>query len=249
MWTIREPESKGFTLIELTVAAAVLAMIALAIVATFASGLRVYYRLRDFGGARADALISLEKMEREIRNLYDVTEVPFRGEAKKLSFCGAVGSGVGSICYYMDSGSKMLARREQGYPYAILKPLSDKGTVTKLAPIEKLEFSYYDYDYELKIYEWLDHWPKKEPEEEEDAELGLQKKIPTAEEKMLLRETRRKTKLVPLGVKVKMSYNDNGNIVEAARTAFIPMVLSAHTARLAEEAAKEKEKTEVGETE
>lgn len=58
----------GFTLLELLVAAGLVAIVAGALLAAFSGGVRVWERARSWDEAFVQAMVGLEQMERDIRN-------------------------------------------------------------------------------------------------------------------------------------------------------------------------------------
>ncbi|MBL7069377.1 MAG: prepilin-type N-terminal cleavage/methylation domain-containing protein [Candidatus Omnitrophica bacterium] len=201
--------NKGFTLVELLVTASILMMIGAAIVSSFAGGLKVHESVRDFGRVRGDVLLSLEKLERDLRNIPRISTIGFNGEKGEVSFAGLVtvvdtdgesNTSLGRILYYLDGKKKLLVKEEQGYSQGILDIKKKKGRISELAPIEGIGFKYYYYDPEFDTYTWKDSWKLKEEGEEEEEK----------EEDILL------------GVKVEVKFNDRGEEVAFVRTVFMP---------------------------
>src|SRR3990167_7818362 len=77
---------QGFTLIELMVAASILGLIGLAILTTFGSGFSVYERVQAYGGTQADALLALEEIERDVRNIFQMPTIPVEGGSDRVAF-------------------------------------------------------------------------------------------------------------------------------------------------------------------
>ena len=157
----------AFTLIELMVTSALLAMVGMAIVSTFASGLKVYYRLRDSVGARADILIALERVERDLKNSFNTVEIPFHGEAKRIAFpvilerigdSGSSGSYLGRVTYYYDDYKKTLSKKEEDYARVVSETGARDKDIKELASVNGVEFSYYYYDKRIQSYEWKSTW-------------------------------------------------------------------------------------------
>lgn len=197
---------KAFTLIELLVAASILGLIGLAILTTFGSGFRVYERLQSFGGVQADALLSLEEMEKNLRNIFPFSGIGFEGDAQGMAFPKVIDtletvgdeegvvSSVGRILYYLDEagdGTKALMSRQQDYPQAVAEPNTEGDQGNTLAVVEDMKLSYYFFDEEAGGYGWKDSWI---------AEDGA----------------------LPAGVKVELTFRDGSRDVRLTRTVLIP---------------------------
>jgi len=246
MWRSR----RGFTLIELLVAVGIAAMIALALGATFAAGLKIYRSIKLRGGARTDILLSLEKMEMDLRSMLPLSDITFDGGPNRITFAGIIketdkkgneNRALGNITYYLDGSKKDLIREERNYSRALSG--SDRGKITRreLITIKDIVFTYFIYDTELETYKWVNAWvPEAAPLEETETEG--EEGVSATEEP----EEEDKAK-IPLGVKIELLYEDGDKELTRARTVFIPSAASRHLARLA--AAREKEKKEAEESE
>ena len=92
MWKIKNRPSspRGFSLIELVIVSSLLVLVSLAVFSVFSGGLKIYRRAQSYQGEKADILIFLEKMERELRNTFNYSAVNFIGDPEKISFPGIV---------------------------------------------------------------------------------------------------------------------------------------------------------------
>ncbi|MCQ9207358.1 MAG: prepilin-type N-terminal cleavage/methylation domain-containing protein [Omnitrophica bacterium] len=194
---------RGFTLIELLVTAAILGIISMAVVSTFAAGLKVYEKARDYSWERVDALLALEKMERDILNLVNFSGIDFVGGKETISFAGLTKEGEpGKIRYYMKGGMRgVLIREELGYARAISKTSRRRGERKELATLRDMDFEYYYYDNDTKKYLWKDKWKLNE-EEKEDLE---------------------KSEWIPIGVRVKIKFKEGKRYVTLTRSVLIPI--------------------------
>jgi len=213
---------RGFTLVELLITTTILAIIAVAVISTFAGGLKVYERAQVYGGAQADVLISLEKMERDLRNVLDFSRIDFNGSAKEISFGGLIRTvdskgnqsvSLGRIFYYFDAMKKELITEEQDYSDAVTAIKKGRGKIKSLAPIEDIKFSYYYSDRDTYAYGWKGSWEVEETKDEE------QKAKDEEEDR------------IPLGVKIEVAFKDGKRIAKLNRTVFIPIAVSKHKAR------------------
>ena len=215
--------AKGFTLVEMMLVAGILAIIGLTIVATFSGGLKIFYRMESYNTVKADALISLDKLERDLRNAFPYEGIEFIGSSRKVTFPGLIkrfnSKGLaeespGAISYYLDDSgrTKALSKEEKRYTQAIKKEGAEKGPITRLAAIENLTFKYYSYDPESDAYSWVSVWDKTEDiEDEEEGKKPKQENVPLKD---------RKEKF-PLGVKIEISYKDADRVITLNRAVFI----------------------------
>ncbi len=234
--------AKGFTLIEMMLVAGILAVIGLTIASTFAGGLNIFYRMENYTNTRADIMLSMERLEKDIRNVFYYTGIDFIGESKKLTFPGIIKTkgpdgrpedSLGSITYYRDDSKKTrtISREEKKYPIAVRNKEAPKGVVTALSPIEDLTFKYFSYDPDMESYSWVDMWDKSE-ERHDREEKGKAKTDRIKLEDM--------PEDVPLGVKVNISYQDGGKTVKLERIIFIKPAVSLNLAKIKAKLKKEK---------
>lgn len=250
----------GFTLIELLITAAITAIIALAIGATFAGGLKIYKSVKDHGGTRTDILLYLEKMERDFRSMLALSDITFNGESKNITFASIVketdnkgnkNPTLGSVTYYIDEKKENLIREEKNYPQALAESDIGEIAIEKMVSVKDIVFTYFVYDADLESYEWIDSWipeltleEEVETESEEEAEEETED---TQAEEELEKEEGEDEDKIPLCVKIELIYEDKGKDVTRTRTVFMPMAASQHLAHLA--AAKEKKEAESEESE
>ncbi len=213
----------GFTLIEVLVAATIAVIVVTAIMAVFASGVRVFERLRDYSDARADILLSLEQVERDSKNILNIPQIKFKGEPSRVIFPALAGGLPGSVSYYVEDGR--LVKEEKDYSAATALDDSGKGAVTVLAAADEVTFSYYDYDPLTKSYSWKDTW---ESEDESDLLGASASRLGSAKKTTANKEISINT---PLGIRIEVRYNNRGESAVLKRTVFYP---SASSLRMAE---------------
>ena len=198
MW--RAVNKKGFTLVELLVVTSILGMIILAISSTFAGGLNVYKRVQNYSGAQTDALVSLEKIEKDLRNLFSFSGIGFTGNAEKVAFPGLIKEfdsaenqniTLGRISYYFDKKAGALIKEEQNYHQAISEETPGKNNIRVLAYIQSLNFNYYSINPDTKEYSWKGSWAKEEG--------------------------------VPLGVRIEVVFKNGKRDVKLVRPVLIPI--------------------------
>jgi prepilin-type N-terminal cleavage/methylation domain-containing protein len=165
---------QGFTLIEVMIAASILGVIGLTILATFASGFRVYERIQTFGGAQADVLIALETLERDLHNTFFLSSIPVSGTSASIAIPAVIEvvetvdgeekllTSLGRYFYTYSSSDGSIKRVQQNYGAAASDKAPDVDDIDPLANVEDITFSFYAYDQENQQYSWSSGWDKGE---------------------------------------------------------------------------------------
>jgi len=151
----------SFTLIELLLATMLSVLVGAAVVSTFAAGLKAYHRVQGYGRGQADILLSLEKMEKDLRNAFAFSAIGFEGDSHQVSFAGFVpvsaqglpaGEYIGQITYVFDGSSGNLSRQQKAY-------LQNTPSDTQLmASVKDLSLSYGSLNLVTQEYSWQDSW-------------------------------------------------------------------------------------------
>ena len=128
----------------------------MAVYSALSGGIKAYKRVKSFAGTQTDALIALEKLERDLNNTFSITGIDFSGAPDKVSFPAA--SPITRVIYYFDSDTGVLMRGEQPYAGAIAKSDTKVIASNKLAPFKSMSFSFGDYNKDTKILTWKDSW-------------------------------------------------------------------------------------------
>ncbi len=150
---------KGFSLIELLVAASLAAVLGLAVVATFAAGFKAYSQLKHADLARADVLLSCRKIEKDLKNTFYFSGIPFTGDKDRLSFAGFIHGGpeIGRITYSFDARKDgALIKTEQPFSDALIRGNTDGQDLTVIARHKGMSFSYFYYNADTQQYGWND---------------------------------------------------------------------------------------------
>jgi prepilin-type N-terminal cleavage/methylation domain-containing protein len=151
--------ASGFTLVEMMLVASMLAVIAAAIFATFANGIRIWERANTTIAAE-DVNIFFDRFATDIKNSLDIEGMSFTGEEESLRFPTIVESArlgrrtVGEAVYFYDDGMIKKETRDFSHIYT-----GDDGAVREsLRGVESLRFLYYFYDEEKREYFWEEVW-------------------------------------------------------------------------------------------
>jgi len=176
IWKIR---TKGFTLLELLITASLIALMGLAIYATFARGVAVWERGSETDVIEQETRFGLEKMAKELRNSFKFSRIEFSGTKDAISFPTYVNpvryslsNGVntadiaqtpkweiGRINYFYDSSKKSFFCREASYIDLFQDDLPKAREI--VSQVNDLEISYYFFDAIGKTYKWKDSWSDK----------------------------------------------------------------------------------------
>lgn len=189
----KNKNSFGFTLIELLIVSALLAVVSLAIYATFNNGIKIWQRINT-QLPQEDLDIFLEKFALDLRNTFKFSGFNFLGAKNRLEFITLVNSlrmhkyTVGKVIYFYDPESKIINRSSLDFSQIYQ---GSEGSIQQLAGnVGFLRFQYYFYDQGEKTYFWLDEWSKE----------GL-----------------------PLAVRIELSFVDRGQISGLVKTISIPV--------------------------
>ncbi len=193
MPNIKKGNNWGFTLMELLLVTAFLAVVSLAIYATFNNGIKIWQKI-NVQVAQEDLDIFLEEFTVDLRNTFKFTPFIFTGEKEKVEFTTLVNSPkmhkytVGKVSYFYDSESKIITRSAWDFSQIYEGRSSEVKVLVK--NVESLKLQYYFYDKGTKEYFWFDEWAKE----------GF-----------------------PLAVRVELSLKDNGQINGFVKTVGIPV--------------------------
>ena len=154
---------KGFTLVELLIVCSLFAVISISIFATFSSGFKVLRRLQRTNDTEERLLLRLEKLSRELRQVFVFKDITFSGSKDKISFAAIIDDEIRRLNYCFDADHKAILRSTDALE-EILAAKKDQQEEIKspqkiyLANINGLTFSYFYFDIEKKAYLWKDEW-------------------------------------------------------------------------------------------
>lgn len=189
--------NRGFTFIELIVTLSIVVLIAVAVFSTLAGGINVYKRVKVYTGQQRDALLSLERLEKELNNTFTVSGIDFSGDSKSVAFAGLISplsgniSPLGKVSYNFDGATGGFSRREQGYAEVMAKADRPQSVPVKLASLKSLSFKYCSFNRDAKIFEWKDSW---------SAGTGI-----------------------PAGVRIEAEFDTGARVIKVSRIVFIPI--------------------------
>ena len=152
----------AFTLIELVVAVTIFAVIAAAIGLSLYSGIKIWDRARNVDFVKANLLLDLEMIARELYQSIDMREIAFEGTAQGFSFPSLSGNSIVKIVYRFDPGEKTLYKTMISFK-DILANKDKKDTdypAEKALALDEFSVGYYYYDKVKKEYVLSDNWTK-----------------------------------------------------------------------------------------
>ena len=153
---------------------AIMGMLGAVIVACLAGGIRVWERARSFGRIEGSALIALEEMEGDLRNMIRFRAIPFKGTYNSMSFCNIIKytsmgeidaeDRMGAVKYLQPSTDAGLIKKEWIYTkaYPVDEPPDFAGDDI-LSSLKSLELSFYKEGGgdAAKGGIWTDYWNNK----------------------------------------------------------------------------------------
>lgn len=160
----KKENNSSFTLIELIIVTALIAVISLAVYSTFNNGIKLWQRVNR-QGPEEDLAIFLDKFAFDIRNTFKFTGMPFIGKPEGFELATLLNSQdlkartVGRVAYFYDPQTELLYRQEKDFSQ--LYQGKDGSIIHSLSNIKSVKFSYYFYDKETKNFIWLEEWAKE----------------------------------------------------------------------------------------
>lgn len=114
---------RGMTLLELLIAAALVAVAALVVAQAFAAGFRVWSRASRLGGNYADSVLAMESLQQDLRNTVPCRKAAFCGEGVWVEIPSLInqagkdetGRQPGLVRYQYDVAGKKLDRVTTAY--------------------------------------------------------------------------------------------------------------------------------------
>ena len=159
MLFMRKIDYKGFTLTEMLLVSAMLAVISLAVYATFDNGVKIWKKA-NAGIPEEDLCIFFERFTSDLRNGFVFEDIGFSGSETAVEFASLVkntGSSaltIGRVAYFYEPASGLLIRRESDF--SDIYEGKEGVSVPQLKNVKNLRFSYYFCNPQMKDYSWHD---------------------------------------------------------------------------------------------
>ncbi|MBU1086235.1 MAG: hypothetical protein KKD05_01815 [Candidatus Omnitrophica bacterium] len=194
----------GFTFVEMTLAAAMVGVIAIALYAMIANGLKVW-EIVNQESPQVDASLLFEKISMDLANGVCLEGSDFIGNEKGFSFScisktfiaeNGFNQGVGRVNYAYDQGIKKINRQYVDYEQLSVKEQPEARNL--ISNISNILLSYYFFDEQKKAFLWSNVWP---PEAYDNQDKNAW----------------------PLAVRVSMVFDIQGHIVQKGKTFNVPI--------------------------
>ncbi len=174
--SVNKRKKRAFTFIEISLVAAILSIIALAIYASLSSGTKVWKRA-SAKSLEAEASIFFDKISNDLRNWLPFSGVTCRGDKTELYFSliqeGSYVKGTqavqddgtlkeesvpdfGAVRYYFDRQKSCVYREYTDYPALSSKKESKPRLVPILENVLSFSFEYYYFDVADRKGSWSD---------------------------------------------------------------------------------------------
>ena len=135
-------KGSGFTLVELLVAITIFSAIAVVLYSCFRGGIVSYRRISDEADSQQRLRYVLLNIEKDLKNAFLMTNIPFEGEDKRISFTSMLTDeenatlNAGRISYYIKQGdnSYVLVRKTQSLQEALSLFAAGYDTGAELMP-------------------------------------------------------------------------------------------------------------------
>ena len=158
-------DRSAFTLVELLVTTSLMAFVGGVIVAALAGGLWVWERSHEASANQHAALIALDGLQKDVRNLRHFRPVPFDGdydhfEAAAVGWADPHAGGpeeLGRVGYFLDERRHVLCRSFVPYRLANRQRLRDRCHVV-LEDATRIRVSYFGTGEESGQTGWVEHW-------------------------------------------------------------------------------------------
>jgi prepilin-type N-terminal cleavage/methylation domain-containing protein len=176
--------SRGFTLMETLLAAALFAIVMVSSFGVFRMGIVIWKRSQGAGQVERKAVLALEKMAQDIRAVtfmapdgekdqfkIEDMEIEYSGSSKRFALPGFVPvqtkDGVliqfGAIGYRWDSRKKEICRTVFSATQAYRREEPENAACVPVAAgIERVSFEYWIYNRIGRSYSWYDDWDPDE---------------------------------------------------------------------------------------
>jgi len=162
----------AFTLLELLVAIAIMALIILVVLSTLRGGMRLYERLKIGSNQQLEVMLAMEAMEKGIRNACPCALIGFNGNECNFSFPslltipGQTNTQEVALCQVVyDYNSTLHSLTEKTicvHPAFNVAGANRGNVLVKLARLDELKFSYGYWNATAQSCEWKNSWLAKE---------------------------------------------------------------------------------------
>ncbi len=158
---------------ELFISTAIIFFVSVTVYSTFFNAINVWRRANVSRKLEKDIAITLTKISRDMRNVWDFSGNPFEGMEDAVFFPGLVKAAssnkespqaeIGRIAYFFDKDQMTLFKEEKNYQTVYKEDkIEDDSVVPLISDVEQLTFSYCYLDALSSEYKWKDSWKKED---------------------------------------------------------------------------------------
>jgi prepilin-type N-terminal cleavage/methylation domain-containing protein len=159
----RNKNRRGFSLIELLLAASLVPVVSLVIFSNIASGMRLWQAVNR-SIAEEDLCILREKIASDFSKAFKFSSIPFVGEASLVSFASSIEApaalggerGIGQVTFSYDDSKKVLIKQESHWS-ELYSETPPKGRVL-FSGIKSFHAEYFYFDDNNSDYVWDAGW-------------------------------------------------------------------------------------------
>lgn len=165
------PPEAGFTLIEMMIVITIISILAVSIGTSFVSGMKIWNRAKNVDFVQGQAMLSMEIITRDMRQIVEVEDVPMEGSLREFTFTCLENAIPVQIIYYFKSGEIM---RKRSSLEGILKEDSDGNYLQRsIMSVDNLNFEYLCYDISDEDFFKTSSFESLEDEKQEDICYGV----------------------------------------------------------------------------
>ncbi len=196
-------QKDGFTFVEMLLVTLMVPVVAIALYAMLANGIKVW-QLVNRESPQIDMNLFFERISEDLKNSFNYKTIKFVGTDISCTFPtllkvhqreNGFKQVVGQVSYFYDADTKTLNR--QAVDYQQLHSMKKPAARYLMENLESCSFKYYFYDDRKESFFWLNDWPVKE--------LKIQEAT------------------LPLAVKIELVFAEGGNIEKRTKTVRIPI--------------------------
>jgi prepilin-type N-terminal cleavage/methylation domain-containing protein len=150
---------RGFTLIEIIVAATICSIVAIGLGAALVSGLRLWNRIQSPGKYQLHVVVALEQLARQLRQSVNVSARPFNGRQNGVSFVSVTGDSLIEYAYEYRPTEGALVVEKRSFSGKEDNPSAAEPEYV-LRGVDALAIRYLSPEDKDGAGEWADQWDK-----------------------------------------------------------------------------------------
>lgn len=149
---------RAFTLIETIMVLTMFSIVAAGLAGALISGLRLWQRAKSTDFSYYEDIFAFERMAKEMRQSFDLKQIPFSGDLQKVTFPSISGTTIKQMTYWFDPLDGSFYRGEADLKDILSGQEELKYPEKKLGVFKEFKFSYFYYDKDKKDFFWTEKW-------------------------------------------------------------------------------------------